>query len=763
MAVGSVLAWLILSLVLLVLGAPIAAAIFPRLADRGASVALPLVLTIVFYMSYYGGRLSLELALLGAISIVGLAAAFALQRGVSVRWARVAEVGAIFAIAYVFLVVVRATDPAILAAGGEKFLDFGLLKSLLRTATVPPPDFWYAGEPVLYYYGGHLLVSQGIRLLGTTPGVAYNLALSAVFAGYVSAAYGLAGNISARTGRFDRRAALFGGFFIGWASNLFTPLRVLLRPLPDDIAASLARSLDVWAGRYGREGAVVTDAQPFSMWDATGVIDGAIHEMPLFAFVNGDLHAHMMAPAFTLLLASALLAYWRTPSTDRRRRLGLLFGLVPAIGGVLAVVNTWSFFATGGLTALTLLFDGDIPELLPARYRFRLDSPDSVRARLTRLGGALVGGFSAGVLAGVLSAPFWLGNVGSRAVGFLPDRSSTAALVVVHGTFLVPIAGYFAYSAWARYDLSWRDITVSGLVFLAALALASVVDLAVLGLIAPFLLVGYLLGDPPSWLDSETVRDRAKNGTTPGFELVPILGALGLVLLVEFVYLIEHAGAGRFNTVFKMYAQVWALFAVGTAASLGRLFQLAQNRRPITSWPSVLRVGVALLLIATSIYGGLAVTTEVDSAVTGETALSLDGTAWLEDRRPIEARAITWLDERDGIPVTLTRPGVAYRWPGAVSVFTGLPTVIGWQHHERGFGRSPAAVAARAADVDTIYTGPADRQRALLAAYNVRFVYVGPAERQKYGENLVVSRLDQLVRERTFGDGTVVIYRVTDR
>ena len=58
MALGSVVAWLALSLALLAAGLPIAAALFPRLADRGASVALPLVLTVVFYGSYYVGRLS---------------------------------------------------------------------------------------------------------------------------------------------------------------------------------------------------------------------------------------------------------------------------------------------------------------------------------------------------------------------------------------------------------------------------------------------------------------------------------------------------------------------------------------------------------------------------------------------------------------------------------------------------------------------------------------------------------------------------------
>jgi uncharacterized membrane protein len=291
-------------------------------------------------------------------------------------------------------------------------------------------------------------------------------------------------------------------------------------------------------------------------------------------------------------------------------------------------------------------------------------------------------------------------------------------------------------------------------------AVTTLLDLAILGVVAPLLLAGYLLG---ARVVGRYRRDRPVGGTgsrLPGFELVLILGALGLILLVEFVYLEEHAGVGRFNTVFKIYAQVWALFAVGAAVAIGRLLALAPDLAPRRRWPTYLRAGLAILVVATSLYGAIGLGFHFDGVVAGETDLELDGTAWVDRYHPEEAPAIRWLDAREGTPTILTRPGEAYSWPGGVSALTGVPTVIGWQHHERGFGRDPSAVARRASDVETIYTGPAGRQRDLLAEYDVQYVYVGPEERAQYGGDITVAALDGVEPAAEFEH--VTIYRVAE-
>ena len=120
-----------------------------------------------------------------------------------------------FTIAFLFVIAIRAVDPAVHPSGGEKFLDFGLLKSLLRTDALPPEDFWFVGEPVQYYYGGHLLTVLLAKITFTPARYAYNLALAGFFGMVVTVAYGLAGAVAAARGRSAGVAGTLAAFFVG--------------------------------------------------------------------------------------------------------------------------------------------------------------------------------------------------------------------------------------------------------------------------------------------------------------------------------------------------------------------------------------------------------------------------------------------------------------------------------------------------------------------------------------------------------------------
>jgi len=100
---------------------------------------------------------------------------------------------------------------------------------------------WFAGEPVAYYYGGHLVAAIPTKINRTAGHYAYNLAL----AGLRSARHrGLrAGGLRRRRPWNLRRAAgAFGAFFVGIASNLSTPVKFLVWLLPDGPANWLAET-----------------------------------------------------------------------------------------------------------------------------------------------------------------------------------------------------------------------------------------------------------------------------------------------------------------------------------------------------------------------------------------------------------------------------------------------------------------------------------------------------------------------------------------
>ncbi|MFD1587188.1 DUF2298 domain-containing protein [Halorientalis brevis] len=802
MAYGLVALWLVVYLALLLAGVPIAATLFPRLADRGLGVALPLSAAIIWLTGYWIGQFSLALAVwAGLLTLFGLVIALVYVRDVEIDARVLAETVGVFTVAFLFLIAIRAVDPAVHPLGGEKFLDFGLLQSLLRAETLPPEDMWFADEPVKYYYGGHLLASLLTRLTGTEPQFAYNLALAGFYAMLVTAAYGLAGSITADRGSPRWLGGLMGVFFVGIASNLSTPSRLLIWQLPDGLGGFVAGLFSMPV-----EG-LATGTQAFSYWDASRIIGGTINEFPLFAWLNGDLHAHMMSTPFLLLVATLLYSYYRTPEAEVTRRRLLVLATLPPLAGLLAVVNTWSFPSVGGLTLLTLYFAPSDPRTLaPSPIANRLARPDRWTSdELARLATAGAVGVLVVVIGVVVSGPFWFGTASGRSLGLFPDRSALGPLVTVHGTFLLVFVPYLLRYALPKVENAGR----------VAVMLLLVVGIGVLSkapavaLFAPLIAVGWALnrldagragratgaertdggrdaqptngtaratdGDAEQLLGSEETAGAAATESADerqpgllselGFESVLLIAGAGLVVLVEFLYVKEQAGPGRMNTVFKTYMQVWVLWGVAAGAALT---DLVWRHRPSLAlsggrWKPTLRIFAVVLIAATSIYGGLALTDHFTAE--GPTSQTddptLNATLFVGTTHADEAPAIRWLDRQPGRPTIVSAPG-GYRWnapmghgASAAASLTGVPTVVGW-HHEIGY-RGEEAYERRASDVRTIYTGPSGDQARLLTEYNVSYVYVGPAERTTYGP-VDVAQLEGVTVARQWDE--VTIYRV---
>ena len=781
MEYGLIAAWLTVFSLLGLLGLPLAGRLFDRFPDRGASLSLPLALALVGVVTYWVGHLSLTLGLLaGLVVLLGLSVLSLRETSLWRRdFRRMVGPVVVFALAFLFMVAVRAVDPAVHPGGGEKFLDFGLLKSLLRTSRLPPEDFWFAGKPVRYYYGGHLLAAVLTKLTFTEARYAYNLALAGFFGMLVTAAYGLAGAIAAEHGRSARMAGAFAAFFVGVASNLETPARAILWALPDDTARTVAG----WLG-VELDGLAASPAA-FSYWDASRVIPGTVNEFPLFAWLNGDLHAHMMSTPFLLLAAACWFAYYRAPADALARRRALAFGAVPPIAGLLTVINTWSFPTVAGIGWLALTFADAAPvTLLPRQVarRFESDTNSAVEQELGRVTSALSVAAVVLVLGVVWSLPFWFGSASGRAIDVLPERSALGPLVLVYGAFLLVFVPYLAVRTRSLARRT-RRVLIGMTVGLALIAW--VADAAALVVFGPLLLVGWLVltkrrnadcsaksvnetgvhGRRPAESDEgEQARGlrtaagersesdggqtiEANLGPNGGFETVLLVAGVGLVLLVEFVYIVEEAGPGRFNTVFKTYAQVWVLF--GTAAGTMAAW-LAGTRLPTEpdtvsangGWRVAGCLVLAVLVVSMSLYGALALTdqftAESDVATAGNP--TLDALAFVTDTHPEEAAAIRWLDGRTGQPHIVSLPGCwcnegdefsAYRWVNAPSSLTGLPTVAGWDHEVGYRGSEP--YLKRVEDVTTIYEGDPEERARLLEKYDVRYIYVGPNERAAYG------------------------------
>jgi len=789
--------WLVLYAALFALGLPLVARLLPRASGRGAGLAVPAALVVLSVPAYWVGQLTwgpIALAA-GALTLLVASATAALdltalrdgrvRLGVDIDRDAATDAAAIFLLGFVFVVALRAFDPAVHPGGGEKFLDFGLLKTLQRSTTLPPEDFWFANAPVKYYYGGHLTTTLLAWLTGTPPRFAYNLALAGFYAAFVTAAFEIAASIGADRGLPRRLAGGVAVFFVGLASNLVTAGRFTLLALPESLRRSAATYVAART-EYTAE-RILAGADSFSYWNASRVIPGTINEFPLFAWLNGDLHAHMMGTPTLLLAAAVGYAYYRTPERERGRRRALVFLVVPVLAAWQAVQNTWSFPSVLALGWLAVTFAPADPwTLLPgtAGLRSRLrrfsgriapadgDGPTAAAtAESGRIFGSLVVAGVAAVVAGVLAAPFLLGTAtggGERSIELLgPEmRSGLGALLLVHGAFVVGLGGYLL----SRLRVARPWLLAAGL--LAAGYVGHSIGFAALAVSVPLLVV--------AWVGLRTSR-------SIGYEAVLVVAGAGLVTLVELVYVNEQAGPGRMNTVFKTYAQIWAFWGTAMGVALPGLVlgPWATGDRDAARdgggdsdppgstlwsqipWRRVAAVGLAVALVtSTSVYGVLAVGAHFERGPEG--GPTLDATQFVETDHPEQAAAIDWIDDLEGRPTILEAPGTTtypggtdgreramYSWnANPASSLTGVPTVAGWRH-EIGY-RGREAYFDRVRDVDTIYTGNASARAALLYEYQVQYIWVGPNERARYGSVSFGSEAIDAVHR----SGDVTVYEV---
>ncbi|MFB6198278.1 MAG: DUF2298 domain-containing protein, partial [Halobacteriaceae archaeon] len=238
-----VLRWLILIGSFWILGLPIARKLFPEFPDGGASLALHVSLILIFVPAYWVGRFHVNLGYLVGVVVLLVATAYSI-RSVSLPTTReIAAPLGIFIIVFAIMLIVRGGYPWIVPAGGEKFLDFSLLKAVTRADTLPPEDPWFAGRAVRYYYGGYLISGGLTEISGIDAAYTYNLLLPTFFSMLATGAYGLAAAIANKIGYSSFRSGVMASFFVAFSGNLATPARFLLGLAPNHLARQYGHAI----------------------------------------------------------------------------------------------------------------------------------------------------------------------------------------------------------------------------------------------------------------------------------------------------------------------------------------------------------------------------------------------------------------------------------------------------------------------------------------------------------------------------------------
>jgi len=107
-----------------------------------------------------------------------------------------------------------------------------------------------------------------------------------------------------------------------------------------------------------------------------------------------------------------------------------------------------------------------------------------------------------------------------------------------------------------------------------------------------------------------------------------------------------------------------------------------------------------------------------------------------------------------------------YHWSARFSVYTGLPTVIGWDNHQRQQrGKFSSLVDRRQEDVGKFYNDPSPAEALpILQKYRVSYVIVGQIERLYY-DPAGLAKFDTSLNgslELVYENPGTKVYRVKD-
>jgi YYY domain-containing protein len=487
------LAWYILLTLLGWSMFPLAWRLFPALADRGFTLTRALGLLLWGYLFWVLASLGViqndgSGLLLTLLVVAGLSAWSSwrkLWRGPSsiVAWVRsksrlIITVEVLFFLSFALWAFVRASNPNIETAGGEKTMELAFINSILRSPTFPPADPWLSGYSISYYYFGYVMTAMLARITATPGAVAHNLMSALIFSLSFIGAYGILYNLLAawqkqKSGKEKRRSILalpllgplfllfisnVAGFLevinrrgIGWSgqpgdTNLWSALGKLVRPNlqaynfwtwldilhlsdPPNLPYKWIPDRFIW---WWQDSRVIQD------YDLAGRFTEVIDEFPAFSYMLGDLHPHVLAMPFGLMaVAFALnlfLGGWKGLTNFRLYRLpvnplNLISGAL-LLGG-LAFLNTWDilpgFALLGGAYVLHRVRE--------AGWSWK------------RLQDLIAFGLPLGVLAILLYLPFYVG-FSSQLGGILPNLeypSRGAQLWVMFGTLFLPLLVYLLH------------------------------------------------------------------------------------------------------------------------------------------------------------------------------------------------------------------------------------------------------------------------------------------------------------------------------
>lgn len=624
----------------------------------------------------------------------------------------------IFLTLFVFWMYLKGFNPKAYGST-EKMMDFGFMQAMFKSEYMPPEDLWLAGEKLNYYYVGQFMATYLSKLCGCGVEYGYNFMLMMTAAmGFslpASIIYNVANDYLNDSEKanvpvfrvFPVIAAGLAGIAVSFAGNMHYVVYAKIVPW---FRTMLGLDKLAETAGYTFPGYWFPNATRYIGYNPE-TEDKTIHEFPLYSFVLGDLHAHVINIIFVLTVVATLYAFlqYRKKRMDASRLLGVsdirdekkVFGIPcfyeeifnPCIImtgffiGLFHTTNFWDFPIYFVVAGAVILFSNCII------YNFSWNT-----LKLTAFHAAVVL-----IVAKLSCLPFTLNfkQIATK-IMLCENRTPLYQLAILWG---LPITIVLVYLG--TLIRNQKEEKLHG---------------------------------------SESIsRVGKKNGLyrfignleIPDLFVITIgLCAIGLILIPEIIYVkdIYSGSYKRANTMFKLTYQSFIMFGMAMGFVIAKLMLFAKKKKRRN-----FAIVTCILLLWTVGYFGNSTKAWFGNWLSAEKYIGLDSGQYLKDINKDDYAATNWINNNiERRPVMLEVNGDSYTDYCRVSVRTGLPTVLGWRTHEwlwqsDGSAEMPEIIQTRSEDIEKIYTSSDTvLVEKLIKQYNIEYIYVGSLEREKY-------------------------------
>lgn len=654
--------------------------------------------------------------------------------------------------------------------GGERPMDFSYFNAVLKSTSFPPYDPWFAGGYINYYYYGFVIVGTPVKLLGIVPSLAYNFILPTVFALIASGAFAIGYNLLQGLKSGEDEETWWGqqpsAIVAGVSASVMTilignlgALKVVFDGLqkiaaPGGSLSSEDNFFEKWSWALQGAGKILsTSVQHIFnkditaltlpvgggewLWNPSRLMPGGpgneIMEFPLFTFLYSDLHAHMLIMPLTLFIIAWSVAFIKSHAIMKRSEwvAALLIGAL--FTGALKPTNTWDLYAFFPFAALAALY--------AINRHFEWNSRFNIPDWLGRLLVSFVFVGALYVIGSAMYYPFthWYGLAYGSVSHWTASHTPLSTYLTHWGLFLFLITSWMLWETheWMAHTPLSSLKSLSPYRLLIEIALAAFISLLVFFAYEK-VVITWLALPLALWAGILLLKP-----DMPGVKravLLMIGTALALTIAVENIAL--DGDLGRMNTIFKIYMQAWLFFAVSAGASFAWLLSAFPQWK--WGWRAIFQAGLYFLLAGAFMYTLTATVDKIGDRVTASTPHTLDGITYMKYTEHWDGNlmqlnqdylAIRWLqDNVQGSPVIVEANCSEYRWCTRMTIYTGLPGVVGWNFHQRQQRAFLSTqVQTRVDEVGAFYlTTDIQAARDFLKKYDVKYIVVGQLERNIY-------------------------------